>query len=190
MDVDAGVRERDRVALRVVELSCVPDPRVVWRIEDRSVVGVPGDPVTLVLRRPDGDALVTGVWRVRHDGWSNGAVIGNGDAPLKRVVTHWFNLPNFHGPIALTRSSEVDDWWLGRWEIEVGGWKLTLDVRPDHAQVWRTRSGIRRTRQSPSRRPGRRTAANGKAGTEPQRRSKPNVGAPCSRSRSVQQGNH
>jgi hypothetical protein len=80
---------------------------------------------------------VTGVLRSRHDGWSNGAVIGKADAPLQRVVTHWFNLPNFHGPIALTRSSEVDDWWLGRWEMEVGGWKLTLDVRPDHARVWR-----------------------------------------------------
>jgi hypothetical protein len=35
----------------VVELSCVPDLGVVWRIEDRSVVGVAGDSVTLVLRR-------------------------------------------------------------------------------------------------------------------------------------------
>jgi hypothetical protein len=131
----AGLAPHD--APGVVELSCVPDPQVVWRIEDRSVVGVPGDPVTLVLRRPDADAPVTGVWRSRHDGRSNGAVIGKADAPLRRVVTHWFNLPNFHGPIALTRSSEVDDWWLGRWEMEVGGWKLTLDVRPDHARVWR-----------------------------------------------------
>jgi hypothetical protein len=122
----------------VVELSCVPTPSVVWRIEDRSVGGVPGDPVTLVLRQPDGDALVTGVWRSRHDGWSNGAVIGKADVPLQRIVTHWFNVPNFHGPIALTRTTEAGDhWWLGRWEMEVGGWKLTLDVRPDHARVWR-----------------------------------------------------
>jgi len=64
-------------------------------------------------------------------------VIGKADAALKRVVTHWFNLPNFHGSIALTRTTEADDWWLGRWEIEVGGWKLTLDVRPDHGRVWR-----------------------------------------------------
>jgi hypothetical protein len=120
----------------VVELSCVPTPSVVWRIEDRSVVGAAGDPVTLVLRRLDGDAPLTGVWRSRHDGWSNGTAIGKADAPLKRIVTHWFNLPNFHGPIALTRSSEVDDRWLGRWEMELGGWKLTLDVRPDHARVW------------------------------------------------------
>jgi hypothetical protein len=91
----------------VVELSFVPDPMVVWRIEDRSVVGVPGDSVTLVLRRPDGDAPVTGVCRSRHDGWSNGAVIGKADVPLKRVVTHWFNLPDFHGPIVLTRATDA-----------------------------------------------------------------------------------
>jgi hypothetical protein len=122
----------------VVELSFLPDPRVIWRIEDDSVVGVPGDPVTLGLRRPDGDALVTGVWRSRHDGWSNGAVIGKADAPLTRVVAHWFNLPNLGGPIALTRTTEAGEhWWLGRWEMEVGGWKLTFDVRPDHRRVWR-----------------------------------------------------
>jgi len=122
----------------VVELSCVPTPSVVWRIEDQSVGGVAGDPVTLVLRRPDGDAPVTGVWRSRHDGWSNGAVIGKADTALKRIVTHWFNLSNFHGPIALTRTTEASEhWWLGRWGIEVGEWKVTVDVRPDHARVWR-----------------------------------------------------
>jgi hypothetical protein len=115
----------------VVELSCVPDPRVVWRIEDPSVVGIPGEPVTLVLRRSDGDAPVTGACRSRHDGWSNGAVIGKVDVPLTRVVSHWFNLPDFHGPIVLTRTTEGGDhWWLGRSQIEVGGWRLTLDVRP------------------------------------------------------------
>jgi hypothetical protein len=39
----------------VMELSCRPDPKVIWRIEGR-VEAVAGDPVTLVLRRPDGDA--------------------------------------------------------------------------------------------------------------------------------------
>jgi len=121
----------------VMELSCRPDPRVIWRIEDR-VEAVAGDPVTLVLRRPDGDAPVTGVWRSSHDGWSNGAVVGKADVPLKRVVAHWFNLPDFHGPLVLTQTTEAGEhWWLGRWEMEVGGWKLTLDVRPDHARVWR-----------------------------------------------------
>jgi hypothetical protein len=121
----------------MVELSCVPDPQVIWRIEDRSVEAVPGDPVTLVLQRPAGDALVTGVWRSSHDGWSNGAVVGKADAPLKRIVAHWFNLPNLYSPLAPIRTTEANGWWLGRWEMEVSGWKLTVDVRPDHARVWR-----------------------------------------------------
>jgi hypothetical protein len=121
----------------VMELSCRPDPKVIWRIEDR-VEAVAGDPVTLVLRRPDGDAPVTGVWRSSHDGWSNGAVVGQADVPLKRVVAHWFNLPDFHGPLVLTQTTEAGEhWWMGRWQMEVGGWKLTLDVRPDHSRVWR-----------------------------------------------------
>ena len=47
------------------------------------------------------------------------------------------NLPAFHGPIILTRTTEAGEhWWVGRWEMEVGGWKLTVDVCPDHARVW------------------------------------------------------
>ena len=59
---------------------------------------------------------VLGVWRGIDDGWSNGAAIGKADAPLKRIVTHWFNLPNFRGPITLTRTTELGvSWWQGRW---------------------------------------------------------------------------
>jgi hypothetical protein len=122
----------------VVELSCVPDLNVVWRIEASSlVVGAPSDSVTLVLRRPDGDARVPGVWRGRNDGWSNGTAIGKADAPLERIVAHWFNLPDLHGPIAITTTEVGGDWWPGRWETEVGGWRLTVDVRPDHGRVWK-----------------------------------------------------
>jgi hypothetical protein len=121
-----------------VELSCIPNPTLVWTIENSSGVGAPSDSVTLVLRRPDGDAPVSGVWQGFGDGWSNGAAIGEADASLKRIVAHWFNLPNLHGPIALTRTTEAGDHsWLGRWETEVGGWKLTVDVRPDHLRVWK-----------------------------------------------------
>jgi hypothetical protein len=96
----------------VVELSCVPNLNIVWRIGENSVLGGSSDSVTLVLRRPDGDAPVPSVWRGIDDGWSNGAAIGKADAPLKRIVTHWFNLPNFRGPITLTRTTEVGvSWW-------------------------------------------------------------------------------
>jgi hypothetical protein len=64
-----------------------------------------------------------GARRDSGEGWSNGAEIGKADAPLKRIVAHWFNLPDFHAR-------------LGRWETETDGWKITLDVRPDHDRVW------------------------------------------------------
>src|SRR6266508_368990 len=93
----------------VVELSCLPDLNVVWRIEASSMpVGAPGDSVTLVLRRPSGDARVPGVWRERTDGWSNGAAIGKADVPLTRIVTHWFNLPDLHVLID-TATTEIGD---------------------------------------------------------------------------------
>jgi hypothetical protein len=62
-----------------------------------------------------------GGWRSRHDGWSNGAVVGKADVLLKRVVAHWFDLPDFHGPLVLTRTTEAGEhWWMGRWQMEVG----------------------------------------------------------------------
>jgi hypothetical protein len=123
----------------VVELSCVPELNMVWRIEGGSLTEIPDDrAVTLLLRRRSGDVHVPGIARGANDGWSNGAALGNADAMLKRIVAHWFNLPNFHGPIALTATAEAGGhWWLGRWETEADGWKVTVDVRPDHDRVWR-----------------------------------------------------
>jgi len=72
-------------------------------------------------------------------GWSNGAVFGRDDALLNRIIVHWFNLPNWHGPIPLAdTTADGTQWqWAGRWMIETDGWKIILDARPDHAQVWR-----------------------------------------------------
>ena len=107
----------------VIELSCVPELNLAWRIKRGSDTWIPTGEVTLVLRRPDGGVRLPGAWRDSGEGWSNGAEMGKADAPLKRVVAHWFNLPDFHAR-------------LGRWETETDGWKITLDVRPDHDRVW------------------------------------------------------
>src|SRR6266516_2754856 len=107
----------------VVELSCVPVPNLAWKIKHGSRAGIPAGEVTLLLRRPDGDMRLPGECRESGEGWSNGAEIGKADAPLKRIIAHWFNLPDFHAP-------------RGRWETETDGWKITLDVRPDHDRVW------------------------------------------------------
>jgi len=107
----------------VVELSCVPVLNLAWSIRHGAGTWNPGGEVTLLLGRPGGSVHLSGTWRESGEGWSNGAEIGRADAPLKRIVAHWFNLPDFH-----TR--------LGRWQIETEGWKVTLDIRPDHDRVW------------------------------------------------------
>ena len=107
----------------IVELSCVPELNLAWRITQGADTWTPTGDVTLLLRRPDGDVRLPAAWRKSGEGWSNGAEIGEADAPLKRIVAHWFNLPDFHAQ-------------QGRWETETDGWKVTLDVRPDHDRVW------------------------------------------------------
>jgi hypothetical protein len=123
----------------VVQLSCVPRPSLEWRVDaDAPPFFANRSDVRLVLRRWNGDTQVSGVVRGIDGGWSNGAVLGTADAPLKRMVVHWFNLPNWHGPIGVTTATPngAQTWWTGRWRTEAEGWTITLDVRPDHREVW------------------------------------------------------
>ena len=132
-----------------VELSWTPGPSLDWS------AGPVVSPefanraeVTLLLQRPDGQMQLPGLVRgidvgpdgvLSGAGWSNGAVLGREDASLSRVIAHWFNLPDWHGPISVadTTADGSQRRWAGRWVIEAGGWTITVDVRPDHAQVWR-----------------------------------------------------
>ncbi|MEU6064055.1 hypothetical protein ABZ864_06000 [Streptomyces sp. NPDC047082] len=95
------------------------------------------DEVLLTLRRQMGDVIMSGVPRNIDGGWSNGAVFGDSQAPLTRILVHWFNLPNWHGPLRLAaKIASGEHEWSGRWQHQANGWKITLDVRPDHQRVW------------------------------------------------------
>jgi hypothetical protein len=74
-----------------------------------------------------------------NSGWSNGASFGSDQIPVNRMLAHWFNLPDWHGPEVLEDAAKDGGlcWWRGRWVMGAGGWTITLDVRPDHATVWR-----------------------------------------------------
>ncbi len=123
-----------------VEFRWTPDPTIVWTVDP----GAPPqfanrqDMIPLVLHRPGGDAELTGYeWGI-DGGWSNGATFGSDNAPLDRIIAHWFNLPNWHGPELLeTTEAGVNRQWHGRLVLEADGWVITLDVRPDHSDVWR-----------------------------------------------------
>jgi hypothetical protein len=123
----------------VVELSCIPKPEINWFVTPTEPTDVlqPAE-VTLKLPRRQGDMQVPAVRRRIDQGWSNGAVYGRHDAPLQRIVAHWFNLPNWPCPMELEEITQDGrrQSWLGRWVIEANGWKITFDVRPDHRRVW------------------------------------------------------
>lgn len=133
-----------------VELSWTPRPSLNWSVRPVTMPGWANRrEATLLLRRLGSDMEVP-AWIREVDvdwqtgalscgGWSNGAVFGNEEASLDRIIAHWFNLPNWHGPIPLgdTTADGIRREWSGRWVIASGGWKVTMDVRPDHASVWR-----------------------------------------------------
>jgi hypothetical protein len=122
----------------VVELACSRRPTIEWSIQSDAFPQFANrSTVTLLLRRANG-AEVVPVYVLGNDGgWSNGATIGKADVPLERVVAHWFNLPDWHGPEPLTATEEGGERvWFGRWAIEIDGWRITVDVRPDHQRIW------------------------------------------------------
>ncbi|MFI2434541.1 hypothetical protein [Streptomyces sp. NPDC018693] len=122
-----------------VELICSTGFNFEWKVGDGASPGFANrDEVDLILHRPMGDMIMPGVPRNTDGGWSNGASFGNPGASLNRLVVHWFNLPNWHGPMGLVaRTADGEQEWSGRWEHQTSGWKITLDVRPDYQRVWR-----------------------------------------------------
>ena len=133
-----GMAAADRSG--VVELSFEQGFGIKWAIdadEEPDPLNFLGS--TLILHRPDGDMQLCGIQRNSNDGSSNGATFGDANAPFDHILVHWFNLPRWIGSIDLTASTSDGGqiWWLGgRWTHEVNGWKITIDVRADHNEIW------------------------------------------------------
>lgn len=121
-----------------VELICANGFNFEWKVGDGASPDFANrDEVALTLYRPMGDMIMPGVPRNIDGGWSNGASFGNPGAPLTRLVVHWFNLPNWHGPLGLVaKTADGEQEWSGRWVHQSSGWEITLDVRPDYQRVW------------------------------------------------------
>jgi hypothetical protein len=116
-----------------VELAFNGKPSVRWSIElDPDDFSMSTGSVDLVLRRGERDSTVTAHRNTPDSGWFNRAEFVTPDPQLQRVVVHWINLPNIqaHGRIATEENC-----WIGRWQIAVDGWRLTLDRRHDYDGV-------------------------------------------------------
>jgi hypothetical protein len=124
-----------------VELRCVPDISIDWTVDnpfESPQFANRRDEIPLLLHRRHGNVELRSHARGIEGGWSNGATFGNDNAPLDRVIAHWFNLPNWHGPVSLEETTTAGEHrlWRGRWVLEAEGWMITLDVRHDHSAVW------------------------------------------------------
>lgn len=123
-----------------VELRFTPKPGLVWRLPrtDRTFDPLPDDTI-LHIARPYGTAELPAQHRSHEEGWSNGASLGDPQAPLQRLIAHWVNLPELRGQHDLTtRLDGVEHTTRrGRWSHKTGGWKITLDVRPGHRDIWK-----------------------------------------------------
>lgn len=127
----------------VVQYDCSPKLGISWRLrtEDYYPTSVYRTGLSLIEL---GFELPVSA-RDGASGWSNGTSYGDPTAPLDRVVAHWFNLPRWHGSAHLAaraadgRPRPVP---AGRSVYEADGWRITLDVRPDHKSVF---SEVRQT---------------------------------------------
>ncbi|WP_433891362.1 hypothetical protein [Streptomyces sp. CA-111067] len=126
-------------AVGCVTLRCSPKPGIEWYLDPSPGI-FPGlrDSLTLELRRPYGNVTIPVKVRGPFDGWMNGTALGDPAAPLQRIIAHWFNIPRFPGQQNLAEHTGQGDrmWSDGRWVHEVDGWTITIDVRPDHRDVW------------------------------------------------------
>lgn len=124
----------------VVEFTCEPKIGITWQFDPgEDFVFHEGDEISLTLHRESGDVTLSAWMRGASDGWSNGGEFGDPDARISHVVAHWFNLPNWIGPLPLsiTKEDGYQKLWSGRWPLEIAGWKITFDTRHDHSDVWR-----------------------------------------------------
>ncbi|UCA51103.1 hypothetical protein LEL86_18275 [Streptomyces sp. WA6-1-16] len=124
----------------IVELRFTPKPGLAWRLPqtDQTFDPFPDDTI-LHIARPYGTAELPAQHRNHEEGWSNGASLGDPHASLQRLIAHWVNLPALRGQHHLITRTEGAEHTAhrGRWSHETGGWKITLDVRPDHRGIWK-----------------------------------------------------
>lgn len=120
----------------VVQLDCSPKLGISWSVQTEDHDPASTERTGLSLLELGFELPVSA--RDTVSGWFNGTSYGDPTAPLDRVVAHWFNLPRWHGSAHLAAHVADETPRLvpaGRSVYEADGWRITLDVRPDHEAV-------------------------------------------------------
>jgi len=132
-----------------VRLVPFPSPDLRWQVDVPNVEGYP------MMRPGDRFDLTAGTMTGRGtvSSTSFGSVAGifpflefvSGD-PMDRAIVHWINLPDYVGNTTLRYigSDGSTTWRSSRLTLELEGWSITLDGRPDNASLFKEDVGLAR----------------------------------------------
>lgn len=121
-----------------IELKFNSKPSLCWSVnrEDADRADFGKDTVQLRFDGRNGQVSVEAQLTDACSGWISEVKVGQEVTHLKRVLTHWFNLPNIPGNRVLGESGEFGTaWWAGRSSLEISGWTLVLDARRDYREA-------------------------------------------------------
>lgn len=110
-------------------------PSLRWNVvpapQDAPGIEQTGD---FIVRRHGQDWSVPAHGGTFSGGWINHAEFGDPGVRLRRLIANWINLPNIvaSGRIVQDEADGHSHCWIGRWQIDVDTWRLTLDRRYDY----------------------------------------------------------
>jgi len=133
-----------------IRLVFYPSPDLCWQLdvpnaEGYSTMGRLGVEFELTAGGMTGRSTVSSASFGSVAGFS-GSLEFESDERMDRALVHWMNLPAYAGNVVLRHVGDDGSktWTSGRLALEVEGWGVTLDGRPDHRSLFKEDVGLAR----------------------------------------------
>jgi hypothetical protein len=133
-----------------VRLVPFPSPGLRWQVDVSNVKGYsmmhrPGDRFDLTAGTMIGHGTVSSTSFNYIAGISPFLEFVSGD-PVDRALVHWMNLPDYNGNTTLRYigGDGTTTWRSSRLAMELEGWSVTLDGRPDNGSLFKEDVGLAR----------------------------------------------
>jgi len=119
-----------------IQFKLAPRPEVAWCVNSGNRPSFRLDDFQLAIHHPTGRAQIVAHQRSASKGWLAPATLGAANAELSHVLVHWLNLPAIGSPHG-TENPDGTMEYSGRWVAVLDEWSVRMDMRSDHAEVWR-----------------------------------------------------
>ncbi|PUB20179.1 hypothetical protein C8K30_1174 [Promicromonospora sp. AC04] len=133
-----------------IRLVPFPSPELRWQVRAPETagrhprIGHVGDRFELTAGRMTGHSTVSSASFDSVTGSSSHLEFESGDL-LENALVHWMNLPNYLGNETLQyTNSDGSTWSRSRLALEIDGWSITLDGRPDGESLFKEDVGLAR----------------------------------------------